>query len=257
MPIRPITGRLPRTPTIRTSAWSVNFYDGCVDDYFKDYGFYVRCVRGGQGGSLGSFDHFEIKDGNGGAIYDKAVGEQFPIKITALNADGTVKTDCEGEAFLSATNGLMAPWKLILTPGGITIAQVSIGAPGAQISIKVTACGLSGASNIFNVGAGCTGSLGGTVKQFRTPLNGANVYLEGTDGSHYDTLAMGKNGEYNFTSIPSGNYTLWASYNGGESDRIEEFIGCNPKSEELNVYTACNANGKTPVLWFPESWALH
>ncbi len=51
---------------------------------------------------FGNFDHFEITYENGGAIYDKAVGQQFTIKITALNADGTVKTGLNGNIDISA-----------------------------------------------------------------------------------------------------------------------------------------------------------
>ena len=41
-------------------AWGVHFSDGYVGGYGKDGSLYVRCVRGGQSGSFGSFDYFTV-----------------------------------------------------------------------------------------------------------------------------------------------------------------------------------------------------
>jgi pimeloyl-ACP methyl ester carboxylesterase len=235
-------------------AWYVFFKYGYVyvsDKYFA--GNYVRCVRGGQSGSLGLFDHFDITYENGGAIYDKAVDEQFPIRITARKADGTIKTDCTGEATLSATGGTITPNRTPLTAGGTTTTQVSIGAPGGQgISIRATGCGMTGASNTFNVGdgTGCAGHIAGTVLDGATGADvaGATAYLD-TDSN---TQTTDSGGRFQFSGVASGYHTLWAVYNGAKSAEQNFYHVCNDfDTEDLRLFTECKAVGKTPVLLVP------
>lgn len=198
----------------------------------------------------GAMDHFDITASDGTPIGNQTPDLPFGIKLTAWNADGTIKTDCTGTVYLSSPSGNMSPLQRPLTAGGVTtITDVKIGAPGGQyIQIKATGCGLSGISNTFSVGTGCTGSIGGDIKQYKTPLTGATVTLEGIGVPYTVTSADGK---YDFPDKPSGNYTLWASYNGGESDRIPVYVPCYRITKHVNVFTACNADEKTPVLLVP------
>jgi len=235
------------------NAWNVNFSYGSAGDRTKDGDYYVRCVRGGKSGSLVPFDHFEITFENGGAICDKAVDQRFPITITARKADGTVKTDCAGEVFLSSRSGNLTPYRSPLSPGGTTTLYVSIGAPGGKdTAIAAMGCGLSGYSNIFNVcdSTGCRGHLAGTVVDGATgaAVAGATVYLDTASVSQVTDSA----GNFQFSNVVSGYHSLRAEQadKTGKTDSV--YVASNSfTTEKVLLYPACTTGGKTPVLLVP------
>ncbi|MFZ3137149.1 MAG: alpha/beta fold hydrolase [Thermodesulfovibrionales bacterium] len=208
---------------------------------------------------LSNYNHFEITDDNGQPITDKAISEQFPIKITAKNADGTIKTNWTGRVYISATNGGLYPSYVTILTGGSVIEDVFIKTPGTDIQISSMGGGMSGKSAAFNVtgGSACYGTVGGKVTQYKTPLSGATVYLTGYSYSQQTTSGSG--GSYSFSNVPRGGYKLRATYNGGESREIPVPVDCGGVSEDINVYQSCNLNEKTPVLLVPgimgSTWA--
>jgi hypothetical protein len=77
-------------------AWGVYFYYGDVNDYDKNYGYYVRAVRGGQGGALTPPVPDIKANGQDGLI---TVSSGTPVSITASLAPGN-------------ENGKLADWWL-------------------------------------------------------------------------------------------------------------------------------------------------
>lgn len=224
----------------------------------------AKCVRVGQsGGSFGNFDHFEITDENRGAIYDKAVGQQFPIIITALNPDGTIKTGWSGWVTLSTNNsGSIYPTKIYIT-NGQSVGNVSINEAGTGIYINASAAGgLYGNSNSFAVnGLGSNlGCLSGTVYDSRkNKLSGATVYLDSNnDGTPEYNATTNSNGEYSFIfTIPAGSYNLWAEFelNGTvhKSRHIPLYVPVRCVTQDLrdDDSVPMTVTGKTPVILVP------
>jgi hypothetical protein len=162
---------------------------------------------------------------------------------------GGINTSWSGEVMLSATNSGLSTNSIYLT-NGIGTKTVSIRLPGSGVKIKASGGGMSGVSNTFNVGSMCTGSISGTVKRYKTLLSGATVYLRGDSGL-FSTTSL-TNGKFSFDNVPSGNYILWAQYSdGGRSDDIPVYVSCGSIIKDINVYSACNSSGKTPVLLVP------
>jgi len=238
------------------NAWLVQFSYGGVVAYRKrdgNYvGYYVRCVRGGQGGSLGSFDHLEVTYENGGAIYDKAVGTPFPIKITARKADGTVKTEMNGEVRLYGNMSAVKP-DFALMSKGIALATVSLDRYGNNQTISAALGGIYGTSNSLNVtGASATASLGGKATEFnKTAIANATVSLK--HNSVTLTSSTNTAGDYQFTGIPPGEYNVQATTTDMRTSRILKVVVTaeTPSTKNLIIGSACNPGGKTPVLLVP------
>jgi hypothetical protein len=238
-------------------AWVVDFYfvNGFVNGTYKDYNdMYVRCVRGGQSGALDYLDHFTITDPNGDPIVNQPVNAEFPIKITAINADGTVRTGWIGTVYISATNDGLSKSKVVITSGGTATVWMSINTPGTNVQINAMGGGMSGTSSAFNItgGVACSGgTVAGKVARDKTPLLGATVYLTGYSLSQPPTTS-GSGGSYSFANVPPGSYKLSATYiDGGESREIPVTVDCGGTAKDINVYQQCNPNEKTPVLLVP------
>jgi len=234
-------------------AWGVNFSDGHVDAYSMKYiENYVRCVRGGQSGSLGSFDHLEITYENGGAIYDKAVNDPFPIKITARNADGTVKTDFNGKVYLQ-TVGTINPLFVTLANGTRT-ENIRILTAANGTSISATGGGITGSSNLFNVtgAGGTTGKVRFKVKDnMANALSGAEVKMRSADGTTYYQCQTDSNGTCTISNVAAGWYSAWASKDSKWNDAAPVFVTANKWAEPSPFIVPMYSETDVPVILVP------
>jgi len=161
---------------------------------------------------MGFVDHFEVTEDNGGTITDKDVNEQFRIKITARNADGTVKTAVNGEVSLG-TYGTITPMYVTFA-NGVWSGNVWIPTVASGTRITATGQGLSGASNLFNVnGIGETlpGQVRFTVKDnVGNKLPDAQVNLVSDANATSYQCQTSDIGTCTISELPAGLYSAWA-----------------------------------------------
>ncbi|RJQ17531.1 MAG: DUF1566 domain-containing protein [Nitrospiraceae bacterium] len=231
-------------------AWNVYFVDGCVNYYYKDYNFYVRCVRGGQSGSFGNLDHFDFSF----ISSPKSVGAPFSVTITAKDVYGYTE-NYNGYVSLYSNAGSVNPITAWLNNGTWT-GNVTLYEGGTFIFLGANAGGKYGTSNTFDVTGGVsnTGNLGGTVRDNRrAPLSGASVYLDNNkDGISDYSQTTDSNGYYRFTNIPAGYYDIWADYesSSNKNDGNYVFVVADRLVTENLVITKFYS-GKTPVILVP------
>ena len=236
-------------------AWDVDFGNGRVNGRYKYYYNYVRCVRGGQSGSFGSFDYFTVTAPDGvSAIGPQAVGTVFPIKITAKDAQGNVGYGYSGYVNLVAFGGLWPMYAYISNggwQGDVRVYEVS-----SATRIEVSGGGGSGASEPFVVsGVGTAlGSLKGHVNSnFGTPVIGAMVYLSQTRaGASVYSAKTDQAGSYSFTNNASGAYYLWAESNGVTSaGRKSVTIPAGRPANPLSLILDLSTSTDIPVVLVP------
>ncbi|MBI4682211.1 MAG: DUF1566 domain-containing protein, partial [Nitrospirae bacterium] len=229
--------------------WYVNFYHGNVSGYSKDGISGVGCVRGGQSGSFGLFDHFDISS----VSSPQSVNTPFSVTITAKDVDEYVVSNWTGWVTLSSNIGSLNITQVYLSTNGTATTNISIDSVGINARIRAIGAGKSGVSNYFNVtGANVNnGFIGGIVHDSSdNKLTGAVVYLD--DGVNPVLNQSTVNGKYQFTSIPCGAYDIHASYNVTDSRTYNVSISCNTSVTLDLLVATCNPNNTlTPILLVP------
>ena len=247
---------LVRDNIIVSSSTNVNgtlFFVADDEQYDHQYGLQLWAYNPIQSLSSG---YFEITDANGLPITDKAVNEQFQIKVTARDAYGNL-VNYSGSVSLWSNAGAVSPTSVYLT-NGIWTGNATLYEAGCNIHLGASGGGRYGISNYFNV-TGQGASLGSlyvkVLDNRKNPLSGAKVYLDINSDEIPDYEGTtNSSGVYQFINIPSGQYYLWAEYNldGTKySDKITTFISSNNRwaIEYLTVplFPSC----KTPVILVP------
>ncbi|RJR20021.1 MAG: CHAP domain-containing protein [Nitrospiraceae bacterium] len=186
-------------------------------------------------GSFGTLDHFDITAPDGSSIGEQTVNGQFPIKITARDANGSI-VNYNGEVSLWSNAGKVKPTTISLT-NGTWSDNVKLYEKGTGINIGASGGGKSGTSNDFQVtGSGSgLGRIFGNVDDNRgNSLAGAIVYLQDYNRNNTYSRTTDAWGHYEYgKTIPCGYYFLRAEHNGKSSDEIKIFI---PEDKALYLW---------------------
>jgi hypothetical protein len=234
-----------------SSACGVGFYDGYLFGGGKvDYSFYVRCVRGGQSGRLGNFDHFEFST----ISSPQSVGVPFSVTIIAKDPSGNLLSTFNGWVSLS-TAGNVSPITVYLTNGSWT-GNVTVFEGGSNIQIMASGGGLWGASDPFSTTGMISGAgnIGGYVKDnLDNPLFGATIRLSLTENGPdaYPSIVAGYGGYFNFENIASGTYHIWAEHDGKCSDKKKTVFVPGGRSIFQNLTVEVYNSTDIPVVLVP------
>ena len=171
-------------------------------------------------------DHFEFSQ----IFSPQSVGAPFPITITAKDKNRNPLTGINEVINLTSNGGEIYPTTLSMSNGKWE-GEINIFEPGKCIQLNAKGS-LAGKSNFFDVGAQNSGKISGYVKDrdnLETRLAGAKIYLRSTcdPTTKYEAISL-PNGFFSFgyfiNNIMSGNYDIWAEYNGKVSETIPMFI---------------------------------
>ncbi len=205
-------------------------------------------------GSFGYLDHFEVS-----AISSpQAVGVPFSVTITKKDAFGNTQTSWNGEVVLNSYIGNVSPIRTYLTNGTATI-NVTLDSPGCNVTLQASGGGKSGVSNYFTVSGGSSNaSIGGTVRDGSgVRRSGANVKLTGDCLSTAQTVVTDSKGEYRFSSLNPGEYSIQA-FDGpadcsscGKSSVVVKPISGNVTQDLIVPGSSCNPQALTPILLVP------
>jgi len=233
-------------------AWGVGFYGGHVSSTDKYYYSYVRCVRGGESGSLGNLDHFEFSF----ISSPQSVGVPFNVTITARDVNNTL-LNWSGQVQLSSSAGgnSVSPTNVPLVNGQWN-GEVRLNSAGNNMFLTAGIIGISGRSNAFNV-AGATsnfGKLAGDIRSNGHLMTGSVTVVVSNNSNYYDKTITG--GIYDFTDIPiaCGVYDVYAVRNdtGVQSRTYKDVnIPCGQSATRDIVIPSCVSNNKVPVILIP------
>jgi hypothetical protein len=187
-------------------------------------------------------------------IGSPTVGTPFPLTITARRSDGSQDPGFNGLVTLSCPGVAFTPEKVTVSNGQWS-GQVSISQDGCNLVLKAVGNGLSGTSTSFDIvrAASAIGSLTGVVShdwRIKVPIAGATVHLiqaaSGTDA--YPPQTTDLYGRYAFSGVASGNYYLWATYDGNPSSTsFPVYIPAWGMSQNLQIPTG-GGSTKTPAI---------
>jgi pimeloyl-ACP methyl ester carboxylesterase len=230
------------------NAWYVIFSHGQDVYDYKYSSWYVRCVRGGQSGSLGNLDHFEFSV----IPSPQSVGTPFSITISAKDFYGNV-VNFSGSVSVWSNAGAVSPVSIYLTSGSWT-GNVTLYEAGCGVHLGASGGGKSGVSNNFAVsGSGAsTGSLQGVVKDENgNMINGASLCLLADKVGSCVSTTTTTNGFYQFNNIGCCQYYVYAEQNSVKSYTHEITVPCGRTVTEDLIISSCNPDGRTPVLLVP------
>lgn len=141
---------------IPNDAWSVRFYEGFDSWGDKTYSHYVRCVRSGLSGGLGSAGSFVFAAISATVSPDAC----FPVRVEARSASGVVDTTVNGNVSLGVNDyGGVSPTSLTFINGVAANNCVKVLTAGVYKQLSAQGFSRSGVSGYFN----STGSCSGTV----------------------------------------------------------------------------------------------
>ncbi|MEX1246612.1 MAG: alpha/beta fold hydrolase [Thermoanaerobaculia bacterium] len=126
-----------------------------------------------------------------------------------------------------------------------------------NVVISASTSGITGKSNRFAVTGGTAtfGKLVGSVTYADRcpPGPAATVHLTNGTDLNLDAEANVGAFSFRFPSVPCGTYAIWASYAGGETDRVPVVIECGSTVTKTITIPPpdCDPTGVTPVLLVP------
>ncbi|GHC76722.1 MFS transporter [Streptomyces flavofungini] len=119
-----------------------------------------------------------------------------------------VVTDVRGEVLATGAAGEQGDFAFAeLVPGPVTVAVNAAGHRPVALPVEVSAVGVTRVEVELRSGA----RVLGTVRAAGGPLNGARVTLVDAAGNVVATATTGTDGEYAFTDLDSGEYTVIAT----------------------------------------------
>ncbi|MFD9880611.1 MFS transporter [Streptomyces alboflavus] len=119
-----------------------------------------------------------------------------------------VVTDVRGDVLATGTSGEQGDFAFAeLVPGPVTVAVNAAGHRPVALPVEVSAVGVTRVEVELRSGA----RVLGTVRAAGGPLNGARVTLVDAAGNVVATATTGTDGEYAFTDLDSGEYTVIAT----------------------------------------------
>ncbi|MGW4300809.1 MFS transporter [Streptomyces sp. NPDC004646] len=133
----------------------------------------------------------------------RAAGSALPVKDAMV-----VVTDVRGDLLASAVTGEQGEFGFTdLVPGTVTVAVNASGYRPRALPVEVAATGVTRVEAELDTGA----LLRGVVRAPHGPLADARVTLVDQAGNVVGTATTGTDGEYAFTDLDAGDYTVIAT----------------------------------------------
>jgi pimeloyl-ACP methyl ester carboxylesterase len=225
-------------------AWVVSF-DGGSDGWGGKTGsYYVRCVRAGLSGALGSSGSF-VFDSISAMV---SPGVCFPVRVEARSASGVLDTTFSGEVSLRANYGDVTPMNLSFSNGVASNSCVKVYGEGLNKQLNASGAGLTGQSNYFSTSATtCSGKV-----LFYHDEPGVTVIIKDVYGVEVVRQVSEEDLQTHLIithfNLPCGAYTVRAEKAGKFKDNIRMTVKADGIVETIKLPKGVNA---TPVVLIP------